>query len=266
VKNQVLDIALACAQHGWFVFPCQPGQKTPATPHGYLDATTDPAQVTEWFERHPDRNLAVVTGDPGPDILDIDSRGPAASGFPALARLHAAGLLRGAAAQVRTPNGGLHVYFQGSSQRTAHLPASHIDFLAAGGYALIPPSQVNGRPYKDLRKLGGSHGRLDWQAAARLLEPSRDHQRPAPLPAAREQAGTLARWVAGQSEGNRNAGLFWAANRALEADQAADLNPLAAAARQAGLPDTEITRTLESARRTTQAEPESPGRQAEGAS
>ena len=56
--------------------------------------------------------------------------------------------------------------------------------------------------------------------------------------------------MASQPEGNRNAGLFWAANRALDADQAADLSPLAVAARQAGLGDKEITRTLDSARRT----------------
>ena len=41
-------------QNGWPVFPCQPGRKTPATPHGYLDATTDPARSHEWFARHPD--------------------------------------------------------------------------------------------------------------------------------------------------------------------------------------------------------------------
>jgi hypothetical protein len=70
--------------------------------------------------------------------------------------------------------------------------------------------------------------------------------------------------VASQPEGNRNAGLFWAANRALEADPAADLTPLAAAARQAGLGEREITRTLNSARRTGQARPSTPDRQAEG--
>ena len=264
MKNEVLDMALACAQCGWLVFPCQPGRKAPATRRGYLDASTDPGQVTEWFDRHPDRNLAIVTGAPGPDVLDIDSHGPAASGFPALARLRAAGLLDGAAAQVRTPGGGLHVYFEGSNQRTGHLPASHVDFLAVGGYVLIPPSRVAGRPYQDLGNLPGRHGVLNWQAAARLLEPSRDHRRPAPMPAAGEQVGMLADWVAGQPPGNRNAGLFWAANRALETDHAADLSPLAAAARQAGLPDMEITRTLASARRTTQAAPEPPARQAEG--
>jgi hypothetical protein len=273
MTSTVLSHALACAGRGWPVFPCQPGQKTPATPHGYLDATTDRDQVTEWFDGHPERNLAVATGAPGPDVLDIDSRGPAASGFPALARLRDAGLLEGATGQVRTPSGGLHLYFDGSGQRTGHLPACHIDFLALGGYALIPPSQVNGKPYRNLEHPSGGHanlssgrGRLDWHAAARLLEPSRDHQWPELPHVPGLPAGLLARWVAAQPEGNRNAGLFWAANRALENNQAADLSPLAAAARQAGLTEPEITRTLDSARRTSQAHPEPRGREAEGAS
>jgi predicted DsbA family dithiol-disulfide isomerase len=73
----------------------------------------------------------------------------------------------------------------------------------------------------------------------------------------------LAHWVASQTEGNRNAGLFWAANRALDADPAADLNALAVAARQAGLDEPEITRTLDSARRTSQPRPHPSGQQAE---
>ena len=70
-------------------------------------------------------------------------------------------------------------------------------------------------------------------------------------------------WVAAQPEGNRNAGLFWAANRALEADPAADLSLLATAARQAGLGDQEIKRTLDSARRTGHGRPNPPDYQAE---
>ena len=66
--------------------------------------------------------------------------------------------------------------------------------------------------------------------------------------AAERLAARYSARVASQAEGNRNAGLFWAANRALDADPAADLGLLAAAARQAGLGDREITRTLDSAR------------------
>jgi hypothetical protein len=263
MTNPVLHEALACAGRGWPVFPCQPGRKTPATAHGYLDATTDPQQIEEWFARHPQRNLAVATGAPGPDVLDMDTRGPAGNGHLALARLRAASLLDGAAAEVRTPGGGLHLYFAGTAQRCGHLPGCHLDFLSGGGYVLIPPSQVGGRPYQHTETLYG-HGALDWDAAVRLLDPARHHQPAGPRPAAGHQAGALARWVAAQPEGNRNAGLFWAANRALEDDPAADLSPLAAAARQAGLPDPEITRTLNSARRITQAHPQPPSHQAEG--
>ena len=75
--------------------------------------------------------------------------------------------------------------------------------------------------------------------------------------------GYLARWVAEQPEGNRNAGLFWDANRALDADPAADLSALAAAARHAGLGEREVARTLDSARKSGQTRAHVPDRQAE---
>jgi hypothetical protein len=56
--------------------------------------------------------------------------------------------------------------------------------------------------------------------------------------------------MARQHEGNRNDGLFWAANRALDAG-VTDLSELAEAARKTGLDEREITRTLSSARRHT---------------
>jgi Bifunctional DNA primase/polymerase, N-terminal len=271
MNDTTLGHALACAARGWPVFPCQPGQKIPATRHGHLDATTDQQRITVWFGGLDRWNLAVATGAPGPDVLDIDQHGPKGSGFGALARLRAAGLLDGAAAYVRTPSGGLHAYFTGTRQRNGHLPAHHLDFRSAGGYVLVPPSVVGGRPYKPIHTPNG-HGRLDWETVTRLLEPDRQQasahrQAEHAAAVADEGIGHLARWVAAQPEGNRNHGLFWAANRVLEADPAADLSPLAAAAREAGLGDREITRTLNSARRTTrQGRPTAPGHQAEGVS
>ncbi len=61
--------AQAYAAHGWPVFPCQPGSKQPATRHGFLDATTDPDQITWWWRHQADANLAIATGHPGPDVL-----------------------------------------------------------------------------------------------------------------------------------------------------------------------------------------------------
>jgi hypothetical protein len=265
VTNQVLRHALEYAGRGWPVFPCRPGKKIPATLHGHLDAATGPDQISDWFAGHPDRNLAIATGAPGIDVLDVDRHGEAGDGFPALAQLEAVGLLDGAVATVRTPSGGLHFYFTGSHQRTGHLPARHIDFLAKGGYVLAPPSQIDGTPYQHVTALA-RHGELDWHAAVRVLQPAREHAPQQRRPAPGEQIGRLARWVAAQREGNRNNGLFWAASRALETSQAADLSPLAAAARQAGLTEPEITQTLQSAQRATRAHPEPRGREAEGAS
>jgi hypothetical protein len=258
MTEAALRHALGYARRGWPVFPCAPGEKNPATRHGYRNATTDEHQITAWFGHGPDWNLAIATGTPGPDVLDIDDHGPAGNGFAALARLRDAGLLDGATAYVRTPSGGLHAYFAGSGQRNGHLPGSHLDFRSAGGYVLAPPSHVGGNPYQLLHEPGG-RGALDWDAATRLLQPQHPHQQrtqPRQPQASGHDLGALARWVAAQHEGNRNAGLFWAANRALEADPAADLSPLAAAARQAGLADPEITQTLNSARHTTRPDPQ----------
>ena len=128
MTDTTLRQALAYARRGWPVFPCLPGQKIPATTHGFRDATTDEQQITAWFTRHPGRNLAIATGAPGPDVLDVDQHGPDGTGFPAYARLRRAGLLTGATAYVRTPSGGLHAYFTGTGQRNGHLPDHHLDF------------------------------------------------------------------------------------------------------------------------------------------
>ena len=262
MTGATLRQALAYARHGWPVFPCAPGAKIPATRHGFRDATTNPRQITAWFGRSGDLNLAIATGAPGPDVLDIDQHGPAGNGFPALAALRRAGLLDGAAAYVRTPAGGMHAYFTGTDQHNGRLPRHHLDFRSRGGYILAPPSQIAGRTYQ-LTATPGGHGHLDWAAVTRLLDPARHQQHPRPRQPPDRALGQLARWVASQPEGNRNAGLFWAANRALETDSAADLSPLAAAARHAGLDDPEITQTLHSARTTNQAHPDPRQRQAE---
>jgi len=120
---------------------------------------------------------------------------------------------------------------------------------------------MDGKAYQLIQRLDGRSG-LDWAAVTRLLEPQRQSQPPEPRQAPNRDLSDLARWAASQGEGNRNAGLFWAANRALAADPAADLSPLAAA-RQAGLGDKEVTRTLDSARRTSQAGPHPRDHQAE---
>jgi hypothetical protein len=243
--NPALAAALRYARADWPVFPCVPGEKVPATRHGLLDATTDPDKITWWWSGNPERNVAIATGTPGPDVLDVDVR-KNGSGFAAFNRLRREGLLDGAGAYVRTPSGGLHAYFTGTEQGNGRLPSHHLDFRSRGGYVVAPPSQVGARPYELLTQQQGQ-ARLDWAAVTGLLDPHSPHRldRSTERPA---DTSRLAGWVARLPEGDRNDGLFWAANRALEAGLT-DLGELAEAAREAGLEEREIARTLASARR-----------------
>ena len=248
MTKRTVEHALAYARHGWPVFPCQPGGKQPAIRHGFHEATTDPDKISWWWRRQPDANLAIATGSPGPDVLDVDQHGDAGNGFAAFNKLLRAGLARNASAIVATPSGGLHAYFTGSDQRCGKLTRHHLDFRSRGGYIIAPPSQVGGKPYQVVKHQAETSG-LDWNKVTELLEPDR-HTTPRPGRTAADLS-RLATWVERQHDGNRNDGLFWAACRAAEAGDDEVLAELAAAARTAGLTDREIGRTIASARRTT---------------
>jgi Bifunctional DNA primase/polymerase, N-terminal len=240
--DEPLNAALRYAAAGWPVFPCKPGLKEPATPHGFKDATTDPGQIRRWWTRCPAFNVAVATGAPGPDVLDVDVH-PGGSGFEAFNQLKRAGLLTGTKAIIRTPSGGLHIYFDGTDQANGRLTRHHLDFRGLGGYVLVPPSAVGGRPYELVDKRTAA-GRLDWKQVRGLLDPPRPA---APRPTGGD-IGHLVRWVAGLAEGNRNSGLFWAACRAIDLG-GLDLGGLVDAAVRAGLTEVEARRTVSSAER-----------------
>lgn len=236
--------AVGYATLGWRVHPCYPGGKRPLTRWGDT-ATTDIGQVIRWWQRWPEANVAVATGAPGPDVLDVDTK-DGKNGLELFERCRRAGLLRGAAAIVRTPSGGLHLWFNGTGQRGGTVgPGRALELKAVGGYVLVPPSRTQLGIY-ELTERRDSAGFLDWQAVRRLLEPPRP--RPVGSRQSARNAAKLAAWVAAQPEGNRNAGLFWACCKALENGEN-DLEPLADAARSAGLPEVEVRRTVESARR-----------------
>ena len=246
---------LAAAQRyaaaGWPVFPCVPGEKVPVTRNGFKDATTDPGRIASWWGRNPDRNVAIATGEPGPDVLDVD-RHKDGSGFPAVNRLKRAGLVPEPLAWVRTPGGGVHAYYRGTAQRNGHLAAEHLDYRAQGGYVVAPPSAVGGRQYEVVSHQP-SDATFSWDAASQLLDPQPERAPPQDSGAGRPRSlDHLAGWVASQPEGNRNAGLFWAANRAVEAGDTATLDAIARAAQAAGLPEREVDRTIRSAQRGAQ--------------
>ena len=241
------------ADVSWPVVPLIPGEKVPITRHGFQDASTDHRQIQKWFRDFPDRNIGVATGTPGPDVLDVDQH-PDGSGFGSYHRLRAEGLVPDAAALIRTPSGGMHAYFTGTQQRSGSLPDHHIDYRAWGGYIVAPPSAIwtrdrQMRPYEVVSHQP-SAATFDWDAARRFLQPERSPQQPEHPVGHPQQVEHLPDWVAQQKEGNRNAALFWAANRAVERGRPDTLGHLARAAESAGLDEREIQRTIRSAQRT----------------
>ncbi|HEX6498988.1 MAG TPA: bifunctional DNA primase/polymerase [Micromonosporaceae bacterium] len=248
MSPDLLAAALAYAAAGWPVHPCQPGGKEPLT--RWRDAaTTDPRIIASWWRRWPDANVAIVTGAPGPDVVDFDTKDGRA-GLASLDRLRAAGLLSGAFALIRTQSGGWHLYYAGTDQRNANLGPCGVDFRGAGGYVLAPPSLVGGRPYVLAERREQDGQRVDFAAIRRLLDP------PPPLPGARpggrSNPDALVRWVARQPQGGRNNALFWAACRAMETGAGRDvLVALVDAGVTAGLSEDEAVRTVKSAMRRT---------------
>jgi hypothetical protein len=153
--------------------------------HGFHAATTDLARIDSWWSHTPARGVGIACGGADLIVIDIDAhRAPVpdrnrllpgipihdsvnlqglASGFDTLALLAAlrgqpspaedAGTLR-----VRTPSGGLHVWYRnphpatrfrcstGSSTRTAL--AWQVDVRADGGYIVAPTTRTAQGTYR----------------------------------------------------------------------------------------------------------------------
>lgn len=132
------------AQAGIPVFPCWPGTKKPMTASGFHDATDNLTQIDMWWTATPDANIAFTPHSVGWGIVDIDS--PEAE------------IEFGIASKddpetwvVRTPRGGLHLYYQGelpTSVARRVIPGQKIDTRGRGSYALLPPSRTEHGTYE----------------------------------------------------------------------------------------------------------------------
>jgi hypothetical protein len=96
-----------CVERGWYVFPCQPRGKEPATKNGVLDASNDPIQVRAWWSENPDYNPAIALGPSNLVGYDFDSVAPFPD-LPATLTVRSGRILKDGEA------GGVHMYFRGS--------------------------------------------------------------------------------------------------------------------------------------------------------
>jgi hypothetical protein len=232
-RSESAEAAHRYADAGWPVFPARPGGKEPLIPsahqagdpqagrcrgecdrdgHGLHDAVTDHQKIEQWWSRQPDANVAIATGAPGPDVVDVDVKG-GESGFPAWNRLQQAGLVADPQAVIATPGRGIHAYFAGSEQGNGRIREQHLDFRGKGGYVVAPPSNVDGRPYVVV-KHQASAAPVDWQAIREHLDPQ-----PRRHTLSRRQASPdgmldrLSGWLSRREPGDRNFATFYAAKQ-----------------------------------------------------
>jgi hypothetical protein len=246
--------ALRLARRGISVFPCKnlPGHdddKKPLTDHGFKDASADPAQVREWWRKNPDALVGVPTGDKFV-VVDCDLQHPEAQHWYAQANIP---LTR---AHV-TRSGGRHLLFKpddrfGTISQGKLWP--HIDTRGKLGYIIWWPAEghevLHGGVFAEVPEW--ILKRLEAKPEPEYVPPSG----PLTVKSAHRKVEGIVGTIATAKQGERNAILFWGANRLREAAEQSiisisDAIALAIeAGRQAGLPHFEASRTVQSAFRT----------------
>lgn len=255
LQADLLEAALSYAARGWPVFPCK-SDKRPYTAHGFKDATTNATTIREWWARWPGAALGLDCGGAGLVVIDCDVK----NGIDGIANFEALGIDHDGALHATTPSGGLHIVFRVNETplgNSAGKLAPGIDTRGAGGYIILPPSQIDSGKYIALDDWQREPPPLTGALEALLIKrPAAITLPTSPLtPGAGYGDAALAaevETVARAAEGARNDTL----NRAAyslgqlvaggELDRAMVETALLQAARAAGLPERESLRTIES--------------------
>lgn len=182
-----LEAALSFARRGWPVFPCSVKNKRPLVPQdrdaagkpikgsgGVSKATCDESQIRDWWRSWPKAMIGVSVGKANLIVIDFDPRIDQSTGEEwTLEQLKAdleeqIGCALPTSLAVRTPSGGVHVYFQmpegAPIGNRGNLP-DHIDVRGLGGYTIVPPSHCEG----DGKNATGSYRWLRGDADAEIV-------------------------------------------------------------------------------------------------
>ncbi|MGW6033128.1 bifunctional DNA primase/polymerase [Gordonia terrae] len=131
------------------VLPIVADGKTPLIRNGFHAATDDHGEISRWWRRWPDANLAVAVPD-GVLVIDIDLDKPVAA--RTITDLESQYGPLPATRTVRTPKGGLHYYYSVPAEvRWRGIAGPGVDLRAGGRhYVLAPPSRIGTARYEYL--------------------------------------------------------------------------------------------------------------------
>ncbi len=196
--NPAMDGASELIEMGIQALPLKPHSKIPATRHGKKDASSDPAQIAEWFKPGTSLNVGALTGErSGIIVVDVDPRNDGEASFERMERAY--GKLPNTK-RANTGGGGFHLYYRvpagtsGLGDRPNAAGFRGVD-IKADGYVVAPPSiHPNGKPYEWLGDTPISPA-PDW-----LVGVARGEKRIKPAPTSPAAATVL--------EGSRNDTLF----------------------------------------------------------
>ncbi|WP_433543956.1 bifunctional DNA primase/polymerase (plasmid) [Streptomyces sp. CA-294286] len=147
--------------------------------HGFRAATTDTARIDDWWGQHPAMGVGVACGPAGLVVLDVDAhsaevpdRGRLLPGIPIHPRVDLTGLGSGfdtlallaayrgqqdpasdaTTLRVRTPSGGLHIWYRNTRPGTRYRSSTgsstkvalawQVDIRADNGYIVAPTNRT----------------------------------------------------------------------------------------------------------------------------
>ena len=157
VKNPItkLDHALSLAEQGFLILPLFPGRKIPAITQWQRNATTDEAQIRQWWSGtftvdngkgkkwvvSKDSNIGIHTD--GLVVIDVDVKNDVDG------RVSLKSLPPCRTRISKTPSGGFHIIFKSDDKNISNMTALRpgIDIRTKGGFIVAPGSTISNLAY-----------------------------------------------------------------------------------------------------------------------